>query len=588
MKRIIGVLIIIGMIFAFALADEIEETQTVEAETVDTLSETEATPTPAPTATEEAAVTTQESAEPTATPTSGNCWLLDDSGARSERGDLSEMLKRVGRLSLQLSVKDTIVLSDFELARLSEISIVPDPDVFEGNYRVVCSASSDIADEYTKEQIAAFTQDDVGDVYIWVQDEDEEPEPTDEPQEIKLTVDARDYAADTWSNVQPRFELKGIPDGDESHDYWVIKDKDSPRWLADGEYLPYEDGEYSLRFVIEDENGDVVSKSDIYSLKLDFTAPELAIEVSAEKSYSMTITCADETSGFGAESLSLDGGATWLDANTVSPLEYTADKKTVFPAGSIMLRDLAGNVSSNDEEITLAKISTGGGGGGSSDDTVVKQHASGNGDTASYSGYDLQLPEGEMTQLSFDGEEVDLTLTAEDSAEQFSGSLIRWARSTNAVDTVEETTTPDTLVLTADTSRHDGSECTYSWHINGAVLRKLYNSDINYLALRVGESMVSLPTAGFSGGTKYAEMKMNGVSTAAFDYEIRMTIDPDGTMDALHPGKVSIIATVEGETYEMGSRSRTPEMYLCDVWDGPTDLPDYPYGEYPGLTETEE
>ena len=601
MKRAICVLLVIGLTFAFAFADESAmPTDNTESQ-VETVAETSVEPEPTPEPTAESVSEVSETGnqptptpiptvEATSQPSSGNCWLLDDNGERDERGDLSEMLKRVGRLSIQVSATQTVVLRDFPLARLGEITLTPDPDVFEGDYRVVCSASTAVADEYTQKQISSFSEEDSGDVYIWVQDEDEEPEPTPtaEPVGIRLTVDARDYYADTWSNVQPRFELKGIPEGDDAHDYWLVQDKNSPKWLADGEYLPYENGEYSVRFVIEDEQGDVVSKSEIYYLKLDFTAPELSIEVSGEKSYSMTIRCSDEGSGFGAESLSLDGGATWLDANDYSEYEYTTKKKTVFPAGSILLRDMAGNVSTNEDDITLSKISSWSGGSGSSDAATQKEHASGDGDTTVYNSYDMQLPDGEMTQLSFGGEAVDLTLTADDETEQFSGSLIRWARSENAVDTDEKTITPDTLVLTADTAAHDGSECTYSWKINGAVLRKLYNSDINYLALRVGQSMVSLPTAGFSGGTRYAEMKMDGVSTAAFEYEIRMTIDPDSTTDALHPGKVSIVATVNGEQFEMGSRSQTPEMYLCDVWDGPTDLPDYPYGEYPGLAETEE
>ena len=621
MKRVLSALLVLCMCLGFACAEagdapapqeaaqvtpvpeatavptqESSAEPTQETATAEPSQSPAAEPTAVPSTEPTPASSEQPTAAPSATPTgtpvpSGDCWLLDDSNARVERGSLSEILRRVGKMSVQVSTKETVVLRDFPLAHLSEIRLTPDPEDFSGDWRVVCARSSDIGDEITQEQMNAFAQDELGDVYIWVVEVSAGPTatPTAQPTQapLKLTVDARDYRADAWSCVQPRFVLSGIPEGDRLCSYVAVVLTDRFIVLSDGEYVPLEEGVYALRFALLDGMGDVADKSETYALRLDYTAPELTIEPSATKNYSMTISMSD--SGSGLDALSLDGGETWIDAGNLSTYEYTAKKKTVFPANTILLRDLAGNVSANETEITLAKLSYGGGGGGSSDATKKKEHASGSGDTTVYNTYDLQLPEGEMKRLAFGGEEVDLTLAANGEPAQFSGSLVRWARSATAVDTADvAATAPDTLVLAADTSMSGGDVCAYSWKVNGAVLRKLYNSDIAYLALRAGDSMVSLPTAGFSGGTRYAEMKMEGVSTAAFEYEIQMTIAPDMPSDPLHPGTVSITATVNGERFEMRGRTETPEMYLCDVWDGPADMPDYPYGAYPGLAETKD
>lgn len=604
MKRIISILLLLCMCAGLAYAEPADvsgaeagsESQPAANETAASTTEPTVTPTVTPevTPTVEPSVSpsTGPSVEPSETPTatpapSGDCWLLDESGARVERGSLTEILRRVGKLSVEVSTRETVVLRDFPLMHLSEITLTPDPDDFSGDRRVVCARSGDIADEITKAQMDAFTQDDIGDVYIWVAQNGDTPTPTPTaaPTQgaLKLTVDARDYHADSWSCVQPRFVLSGIPEGDRQSSYVAVVLNDRFIVLSDGEYIPLEEGVYALRFALLDSMGDVADRSETYALRLDYTPPELMIEPSTTKNYSMTISMSD--SGSGLDALSLDGGETWMDAANRSVYEYTAAKKTVFSAGTILLRDVAGNISANESEITLNKLSYGGGGGGGSSDGKKKpEHASGSGDTAVYNAYGLLLPEGDMQRLSFDGEEVELTLTADDVPAQFTGSLVRWARA----EATETEAAPDTLVLAADTSMHDGSACAYVWRINGAVLRKLYNSGINYLALRAGDSMVSLPTAGFSGGTRYAEMKMEGVSTAAFDYEIRMTIAPDVPADPLHPGEVAIFAAVNGERFEMRDRMETPEMYLCDVWDGPADLPDYPYGAYPGLAETKD
>lgn len=197
-----------------------------------------------------------------------------------------------------------------------------------------------------------------------------------------------------------------------------------------------------------------------------------------------------------------------------------------------------------------------------------------------------------MDVLTLGGEEIDLGLEIEsedipaEEAALFTAELTAWAvgESVDAAYAPSE----DTLVVRAQVGDATGPySCT--WRINGAVLRKLYNTDIQYLVLGAGDALLSLPTVGFTAGTRYAELKMQGVSTAEFEYEIVMRIDPDAEGPApAEDGwnmvlgcELELRVEVAGERFDMIDRVATPEMYPFDVYCGPRDLPEYPYGEYP-------
>ena len=242
----------------------------------------------------------------------------------------------------------------------------------------------------------------------------------------------------------------------------------------------------------------------------------------------------------------------------------------------------------------LDKLPRMSGGGGSGESAPKKQHASGDGDTALYNAYPLELPEESMQVLTLGGEEVELSMElVSDSTPVTPGSfraeMLRWTRDGGAAEEGE----PDTLLLTAEPLDADETDCARVWKINGAVLRKLYNSDVRYLLLDVDGAMLSLPTQGFVAGTRYAELKMQGASTAEFTYEIRMRSAEDAQTLPFNraPGcAAEIWVEVAGERFELIDRLSTPEMYPCDVYCAPDDLPDYPYGAYPAFaddTETE-
>ena len=244
----------------------------------------------------------------------------------------------------------------------------------------------------------------------------------------------------------------------------------------------------------------------------------------------------------------------------------------------------------------LDKLPRMSGGGGGGDSTPKKQHASGDGDTALYNAYPMELPEESMQVLTLGGDEVELSMElVRDSTPTTPGSfraeMLRWTRDDGAEDV--DAGEPDTLLLTAEPLTENEADCARVWKINGAVLRKLYNSDVRYLLLDVDGAMLSLPTQGFVAGTRYAELKMQGASTAEFTYEIRMRSAEDAQTLPFNraPGcAAEIWVEVAGERFELIDRLSTPEMYPCDVYCAPDDLPDYPYGAYPAFaddTETE-
>ena len=90
---------------------------------------------------------------------------------------------------------------------------------------------------------------------------------------------------------------------------------------------------------------------------------------------------------------------------------------------------------------------------------------------------------------------------------------------------------PDTLVLTAQIDPAITGDYAYIWRFNGVVYRLLFNSGIEYVVLQVGDHVAAFPTAGFTAGTAYTDLKAAGVSTRKFDYTIWMS---GSVLDAIH------------------------------------------------------
>ncbi len=509
-------------------------------------------------------------------------YVLD--GAQRRTGSLAELLAEPGQKTVYVLAKQPVTIADFRLALLKDAVLLPDPELYPGERYAVKLMDGET--ELTPEAIAAATDEVVA---LCVSVVELLPGP-DEPGGIRIQVEARNYEPESWMNWNPEFRLSGIPADAQGYSYVAVIYGERFIPLSEDFYIPMEEGVYTLRFAILDAQGDVVSSSEAYDLMLDLTPPELSVEVSQKRDYAMYLSATDAPGGTaaacsGVAEYSLDGGESWQPLGEGERVEHVESRRKTFPPQTILVRDLAGNIAGNAEQIVLDRLIddsyTGGwGGGGGSTSEPKVPHASGSGDDTPYAAYELALPQGAVDVLTLGGEEIDLGLQVDGAGpEAFTAELTAWARENRA-----EEPAKDTLVVRARSSAAHGTH-DYAWRINGSVLRKLYNSDIAYLALSAGDAVLSLPTVGFTAGTRYAELKMSGVSTAEFEYEIVMRPGGGPSADAWNLSQdcaVEISVAVAGERYEMIDRSATPEMYPYDVYCGPADLPDYPYGAYPG------
>ena len=206
-----------------------------------------------------------------------------------------------------------------------------------------------------------------------------------------------------------------------------------------------------------------------------------------------------------------------------------------------------------------------------------------------------------MTQLTVGGELMPLTLVLDaaqaDGApvgqdQPFTAALGSWCPAPRGEDEHEnvladaENPAPDTLILTAELDANLGDAFTYTWRFNGEVYRALANSGIKYVALKVGDDIAAFPTEGFTGGTKYTELKMLGVSTRKFDYRLTMKVNLNpGYVSAMSDSDysqecdLSIRTEVENMAYELSS-STNSIMYFYDVYLGPEDMLKQPFGAY--------
>ena len=102
------------------------------------------------------------------------------------------------------------------------------------------------------------------------------------------------------------------------------------------------------------------------------------------------------------------------------------------------------------------------------------------------------------------------------------------------------------------------------------------------MVLRVGDRVVAFPTAGFTAGTAYTDLKAAGVSTRKFDYTVWMS---GSTLDPL-AGEAVVEVAVEGEVYPL-TDDETQPMYHYDLCTGPAELLDAPFGAWTAASALE-
>ena len=389
------------------------------------------------------------------------------------------------------------------------------------------------------------------------------PGETPAPTGMTLEVTADGYEPGIWTNNPPVFTLSGIPEESDEYVYGVFVCNERLILLAKDtdSYVPMEEGMTSVRFAILDMMGDVVALSDQYDLMLDLSAPDgpylSGVDYCDTVCY---IEAYDSLSGL--SDISYDEGETWEPyIEYEDGLSIVGEKGDTIEAGTIWVRDIAGNISVNTEEFTFGKRKRTGGTGGTGTKPIKHVKETMDYSKANYNALELKFSDEPRTQLVAGETTLNLSLSegAGDAAKPFTAKLAAWQTDEKAQDK------PNALVLTAQAGEENST-----WRFSGDVYKLLNNSGVDYLVFSTGEYMTALPTAGFTGGTQYGKLKASGVSTRKFEY----TLCQD---EALRETTLSV--QVEGETYLLEEDTAQP-MYRYDVLVGTTDLMKNPYESY--------
>ncbi|MBR6891213.1 MAG: hypothetical protein IKN05_09505, partial [Clostridia bacterium] len=504
---------------AIAPADPVEApAEPTEAPAEPTVAPAEPTEAPA-----EPIVAPAEPTEAPALPEDAEAWFERD-GVKLG-GKLKDTIALLnGNEKLYLRARKPVRVKKAPLKRLSGIELLPDEEVFKGEYEALVfrddPAKGASVEPIDLKSFEDCKDDETDTLYFWVRKVDEAPEPTAAPTEAPkpttapvLTVKAKRFEPATWLNRAPQFKLSGKPK-DDNWMYAAIIYDERIIPMSGNTYEPEREGVYTLRFALLDGIGDIVSASEQYTLWLDMTPPEqVDIQVDETADYTLYVTAADAMSG--VQRVSLNGGKKWHDLADGETFTYTGQKARTFLPGDILVQDAAGNLYESAQEYTVEKAEPeeppdnggGWGGGGGGDKKPAKTHAAGDGEEkAEYDAVALEVPEAPMKRLELGGEELALSLVLESAQgpdapvgedQLFTAALCHWDVPA-PVDAEGEPRQPihgddpdalNTLLLSAQPDACLGDRFTYEWRFNGEVYRLLNNSGIQYVALKVGDDV---------------------------------------------------------------------------------------------------
>ena len=488
-------------------------------------------------------------------------WMMGSDGEK-RYGSLQGLLA-------QAKAGDTLYIQSGEVmtisggaSALAGITLAPDSAVFGGNYRVKVSATGPSGESGSG-------------LYVWV----ESYEPSDEPAvEVEIQAVSSDYLPGQWTNEPAYLALTQIPAEAEGYEFAVIVDGGMPVILSEAQYQAAEQGQHEISFALLDRQGNIAAQTATYSVWLDQTSPVMSAQAGLQ--YTLSISAADELSG--GLQISLDGGASFQEMqaqeNGSFLFQYQGEQGQVFEIGSLTVKDAAGNIATNEQCIELQEGSemgsrpnggfgglSGMGGGTSGSSRTVSHSSSSDSSTTAYNAVALSVEEEAMSVLTVGDEQLNLSIEAqnvqdEDFEAQFVASLQTW----NGQD--EET--PDTLVLDAVTEGLSEEEWDFLWQFDGSVYKKLAASGVDYLVLKVDDTLTAISTAGFTAGSRYNLLKSQGVASKQFLYTVETAAEQEN---------VEIQVSVEGENYQL-SEAEDAEMYYYDVYTGGREMMDAAFG----------
>lgn len=578
-------------------------------------------------------------------------WIAAQNADGSEGriyGDLETLIGLRGEGEIFVQAKKAVKISEIDARQLIGVEFAPDPDVFQnGEFRArITTESPDAAEDLSAlEDIDLSPYKDMTEpapvtVYIWVMqifEETPSPEPTAQPTQtpadmptaeptqapspeptaqptqaptpeptqapIVLSVSAENAVPGVWSGVLPTFELSGIPQGREDLKYAVILYDREITELDGSVYQPASEGVFSVRFVIVDAMGDIVSASDSTTLYLDLSVPEAVLPMpSQQKSYAMVLLAADSLSG--VKRVSVDSGETWEPIENEVPYGYVFGQETVLESGMLQIEDHAGNVWKNEEPLVFGAVYKENGGGSGGYYGPHKDHSENTTGDDGTTGYaEAYLSAGEEPVLSLDiaGRVLSLSTEFADGAAQetpFSVQFGKMAALDEHGDRIggleslhigEISDGDDMMLLTAAAPQEipEGETPAYIWSFDGAALRTLYASGVEHLVLCAGESAAVFPTVGFTAGTKYTELKIGGTGSRYFLYTARMqelsgqTRTADG-INRTENTEFSLDADVKGEKFRLVPAA-DERMYADGVCVIPAEWLDLAQEEYPAI-----
>ena len=510
-------------------------------------------------------------------------------------GTLSSLLRQAqGGETVYLLTTDVIALAD--TAALEAVTLAADPDRFGSEYGVIVSQTNPDGESQS------------GTVYVWL-GVDVEP--------LELARDVAGAAPFTLTGVSlggtaltdgAWVNGKGAiaftvedPDTANTYEYQISLDGGvTYQAIAPGDTLSglstpptTRTAAYSVVFLAidADEPGNTASLS--LTLYYDNEAPVLLCKAGTD--YTLNFYAGDAISGFSTsqKNVTFNGSATtptWsaqltLRGQNVYAYAVQYRGAGVIPAGSLGVRDQAGNVTLWGEAITITQSTGSGGtgaasggsgasGGGSSGGSTrtVSHSASDYTTVTAYNGVELVVETGTMSTLTIGEQTLNLSLALDGSQPApegfdpaFHATFTDWNADNATLDAAD---TVDTLVLTAAEDALPSGGYGFVWTFDGSVYKKLAASGIDYLVLQVGDQVAALSTAGFSAGIRYNMYRAAGVASKAFTYTVRMT----------DTGALSLQVSVDGQTYSL-TDDETSEFYYYNVYCGTVDMLSHPFGQ---------
>lgn len=538
-------------------------------------------------------------------------WVSAPGAEERIYGDLADLVALAPQGKIYVQTDGAVRLKEIDARTLADIAFLPDPDAFvDGEYIVrITLEDPDRAEDLAGltdvdcSEYADMEQEQILTLYVWVMQVlapthaptvTPEPQPTPEP--VTICVQAKGVQQGEWVNSAPEFRLSGIPEGEQGLAYAVILYDREIIALEGNNYTAETEGVYSLRFVILDAMGDIVSASESVTVYVDTTAPEtVSVLPSQQKSYALVVTAADSLSGVCA--VSTDGGETWSDLADEQPWGYAFGKPTSLAPGMLCVRDGAGNIWTNEEEILLgAIVQESSGGGGYSG--VYKPHAentTGNDGATGYAQAELASDGEPVDTLEISGRQIGVVCLQdgeEPVAARLSVSFTKWIAQEGdeggllAAHTGEKTQEDDVLVLRAVLPEEmEGESPAFVWNFDGAALRTLYLSGVNRLVCLAGESAAVFPTAGFTAGTDYTRLKIGGVGSRYFVYSVSMrALEEEEAREAdpvnqTHNCEFVLQVDVQGESWQM-LPAQDERMMALDVYCVPAEYLEMPMAQW--------